>query len=350
MIILTDGSKQEFEAEVFSKARCFWKRTDIKHIDIPSGVKTIRKESFYECVNLESITIPYGVTVIEPLAFFRCRKLRHVTLPESLKVVGPKAFAESGLEDMTLISHIKQMGDDAFIDCPNLKRFVVPEGYKANTFGIYRDKVTEMIVPPELEHLCKDALRDEWYYPLKNKNLNELESLIEDVILPNPIMITISSIWDDFESSDIPIGMHHFISPAFAGPFFNAKDAYAGLCDLLRHQIDSIVPNDINLLAANLVAEYNENGVPNQFDTFDLNDSIWKYAICFHPLPRLLPGKPVYAVVAQLWHSASFHPTDLLFGFARTKTLAKQLFPTPSSYQSYPYSQDKPEILVVKNS
>ena len=107
MIRLTDGSILEAEVEAFGKAQCFWKRKDIASIDIPSGVKTIRKGSFYECENLEQVTIPYGVTTIEPEAFCRCRKLRHVALPDSIKVIGSRAFAESGLVEMNLTPRIK---------------------------------------------------------------------------------------------------------------------------------------------------------------------------------------------------------------------------------------------------
>lgn len=345
MITFTDGSTLQVDVEAFGKAQCFWKRKDIKSVDIPDGVKTIRKESFYECENLESVTIPYGVTTIEPEAFMRCRKLRHITLPESLKVVGSKAFAESGLEKMTLTPRIKLMGKDAFLDCLALKCFVVPVGYKADSFGVFRDKVEEMIVPAELEHLCENAPRDEWYYRLKHKNLDELLHRLEENSGEFPVMATVSGILDELDCSSFALDSHLFVSPQIGGPYFSAKDAYEGLFGLLDLEIKSIVPEDLKLLAANLVVEYMMEGHPNPSETFDLSYSHWDYAVCFHPLPGLRPGKPVYAVVADMWHSASFHPFQVLFGFTRTKTAAKQLVSMHPAYEDYPYTQEKPEII-----
>ena len=346
MITLTDGSILDTDLESFGKAQCFWKRKDIKSVDIPSGLKTIRKASFYECVNLESVTIPYGVTTIEPDAFGRCRKLRQVTLPDSVKVIGPRAFAGSGLEEMILTPRIKQMGEGAFFDCPDLKRFVVPEGYKADSFGVYKDKVAEMIVPPGLENLCENAPRDEWYYRLKHKNLDELLQRMEGNSGEFPVMATVSSIVEDLDYSYSCFDDHCFVEPYIGGPFFNAKDAYEGLCGLLNESIKSLEPEDINLLAANMVVEYLEEGRPNPIDSFDLTYSYWEYAICFHPLPGLRPGKPVYEVVAEVWHAASFHPFEVLFCFERTKTAARQSLRFYPSFMNDFYTQEKPEIRI----
>lgn len=345
MITLTDGSILEVDVESFGKAQCFWKRKDIVSVDIPAGVKAIRKSSFFECVNLERVAIPYGVTVIEPEAFCRCKKLRHVTLPDSVKVVGTRAFAESGLEEMILTPRIKQMGKEAFKDCPDLRLFVVPEGYKADSFGVYKDKVDEMIVPPDLECLCESAPRDEWYYRLKYKDLDELQLRLEGDSDAFPIMATVSCIIEDLDLIYSCFGSHCFVDPSIGGPFFTARDAYEGLCDLLGGNIKSIEPGDINLLAANLVVDYMEGGCPNPSATFDLANSFWRYAVCFHPLPGLRPGKPVYEVVATMWHSASFHPFNALFYFARTKTDARRRLSLCRSFNSYPYSQESPEII-----
>lgn len=339
MITLTDGSTQEVGIETFGSARCFWKREDILSVEIPSGVKTIRKESFFECLNVERIVIPYGVTTIEPGAFGRCRKLRHIVLPESVKVIASRAFAESGLEEMTLTPHIRQMAKDAFADCDKLKHFVVPEGFKADTFGVYRDKVAEMVVPAGLEHLCENAPREEWYYRLENKNLEELLSRIEDEVLEDPVMITDSRILDDLE--------YYLVSPCIGGPYFHVKQAYEGLYDILKESIDCIEPGDIDLLAANLIVGYLKDRLPDANEPFKLPCPHVTHGVNIHPLPGLKPGKPCYAVVAKIWHSASFHPFYTLFGFARTKTAARQTFPMSLSYEGYPYSLEKPKIVEI---
>lgn len=349
MITLIDGSVLEAGVESFGEARCFWRRKDLASVDIPAGVKTIRKGSFYECVNLEQVTIPYGVTTIEPEAFCRCRKLRHVTLPDSVKVIGTRAFAESGLEEMILTPRIKQMGEGAFFDCPALKRFVVPEGYKANSFGVYRDKVDEMTVPAGLEGLCENAPRDTWYYSLENKDLDELLLRMDGESDAFPVMVTLSSHEEDPAFYDAYFGSPCFVEPYIAGPCFGAKEAYEKLCTILHGHIRCLEPGDLDLLAANLVVEYLEEGFPDPSDPFVLMSSPWQYDVCFHPLPGLRPGKPVYMVVAEMWHSASFHPFQVLFSFEKTKTAARQKFRWYPSFKSYPFSQEKPEMKVWSN-
>ena len=343
MITLTDGSVIRTGAEPFGEANCFRKREDIVSADIPSGVKVIRKGSFYGCSNLERVTIPYGVTVIEPEAFSKCGKLKHVTLPVSVKVIGTRAFAGSGLEEMVLTPNIKQMGEGAFFDCPGLKRFVVPEGYKADSFGVYSDKVEQMTVPPGLEGLCENAPRDEWYHRLKHKDLDGLLARMEGRPEAFPVMATVSPVHDELDSY-YPEVCHCLVEPWIGGPFFNARDAYEGLRDMLDRSIRSIEPGDTGLLAANLVAGYLEEGRPDPSDPFDLESSIWTFSVCFHHLPGLRPGRPVYEVTAEVWHSASFHPSEVLLGFARTKTAAREILRLWPPFESYPYPQDKPEI------
>ena len=343
MITLIDGSVLEAGVESFGEARCFWRRKDLASVDIPAGVKTIRKGSFYECVNLEQVTIPYGVTTIEPEAFCRCRKLRHVTLPDSVKVIGTRAFAESGLEEMILTPRIKQMGEGAFFDCPALKRFVVPEGYKAGSFGVYRDKVDEMVVPAGLEGLCQNAPRDRWYYSLEHKDLDELLPRMEGDSDAFPVMVTVSfsegpGFYDAYFDSPC------FADPYIGGPCFGAKETYEELCNLLHRCVSCLEPGDLDLLAANLVVEYLEEGFHDPSDPFDLASSPWPRIVCFHPLPGLRPGKPVYMTVADMWHSASFHPFKVLFSFEKTKTAARQKLREYPSFVNYPYSQEKPEI------
>jgi len=293
---------------------------------------------------LMQVSLPYGVTTIEPEAFCKCGSLRHITLPESVKVIGTRAFAESGLVDMKLVPRIKMMAYDAFEDCSGMKLFVVPEGYKADSFGIFSDKVESMIVPNGLKHLCENAPRDEWYYGLEYKDLDEALKLIEedDITESNPFMITLSGIDENMDYEIMCSGNHHLVSPTAFGPFFNAKDAYEALREVLSQEISCIEPADIDLLAANLVLER------DMFDmdgTFDLPSRQWEYAVCFHSVPGLKPGKPIYSVLSLVWHSASFHPFYELFGFARTKAGAKLIARTAVTGESYPFTVEKPEII-----
>ena len=66
---------------------------------IGSGVTSIGKYVFMDCINLTSVTIPNGVTDIGDLAFSDCSSLTSVTIPNSVTDIGPAAF--HGCESLT---------------------------------------------------------------------------------------------------------------------------------------------------------------------------------------------------------------------------------------------------------
>ena len=95
----------------------FAAKTGIKSFTIPSNVKEIGEEAFYDCTSLTSIEIPGGVTEIGRSAFDFCSKLEKVTLPSTLKVVGGCAFDR----------------------CSNLTEVIVPEGMGKVEWGYNGD-------------------------------------------------------------------------------------------------------------------------------------------------------------------------------------------------------------------
>ena len=61
-------------------------------IIIPSGVTSIKTNTFSCCTNLNSVTIPYGVISIGDRAFDSCENLPTINIPSSVTSIGESAF------------------------------------------------------------------------------------------------------------------------------------------------------------------------------------------------------------------------------------------------------------------
>ena len=52
--------------------------------------------------------------------FSNCNSLRSVEIPDGVEYIGKKCFADSKVEEITLPSTLKEIGEDAFTCCRKL--------------------------------------------------------------------------------------------------------------------------------------------------------------------------------------------------------------------------------------
>lgn len=69
--------------------------TSIEEITLPSTVKEIGWQAFYDCKNLEKVVLNEGLTHIENSAFMRVPKLTEITIPASMQELAYDAFVYS---------------------------------------------------------------------------------------------------------------------------------------------------------------------------------------------------------------------------------------------------------------
>lgn len=110
MVGATGGGGQTYEEElkgVIDKS--------ITSIDIPSGITSIGKYSFYYCSSLSSVTIPNTVTSIDTFAFNNCSSLRSIEIPNSVTTVGSSTFNNcTSLSAITIGSGVTSINFNAF--------------------------------------------------------------------------------------------------------------------------------------------------------------------------------------------------------------------------------------------
>ncbi len=95
---------------------------------IPSGLASIRKDTFYDCESLESVTLPDDITSIGGSMFFQCKSLKSITIPDSVTSIGGSAFyfCES-LTEITIPDSVTTIGGGAFIRCESLTEITIPD-------------------------------------------------------------------------------------------------------------------------------------------------------------------------------------------------------------------------------
>ena len=112
--------------------KIFIRKSGVKNIVIPEGVKSIGDLAFAGCSSLKEVTIRDGVKSIGGLAFGGCSSLKEIKMPDSLTDIGEVAFSGcTSLEKVTIPKGVKSIGMEAFSRCISLKEVTICEGVKS---------------------------------------------------------------------------------------------------------------------------------------------------------------------------------------------------------------------------
>ncbi|MBE5786490.1 MAG: leucine-rich repeat domain-containing protein [Clostridiales bacterium] len=131
-------------------------------VTIPSGVKTIEREAFWNCHALENVVIPEGVASIGENAFGFCKELKTLSIPASVtEITGNPVSGSEKLETIVLSENQTkfQLIDGflfdteacALIMCPvdYEESYTIPEGTKIISASAFaRCKGIEAVYAP----------------------------------------------------------------------------------------------------------------------------------------------------------------------------------------------------------
>lgn len=97
----------------------------LKHVSLPSSLKSIENDAFVGCTSLESLEIPDSVECICRGAFDGCTSLKHIKLSSSCKSLPDFVFYGcTSLEEITVPASVKLVCRTAFLGCTSLKHAV----------------------------------------------------------------------------------------------------------------------------------------------------------------------------------------------------------------------------------
>ena len=204
-------------------------KTQLKEVDIPNTVTTIEDKAFYYCDSLKKIYIPESVVSIGNETFMHCSGLISIAVNEKNTVYDSRdncnALIQKGTDTLimgcknTVIpSGTKQIADDAFIECLELKSIAIPESVTeigsysfAGCTGIEQITVDEKNTVYDSRKNCNAIIEKEHNMLLKGCNNTTIPNDIE-IIGPNAFMNC-----DTLTSVTIPNSVTTIGSSAFAG-------------------------------------------------------------------------------------------------------------------------------------
>lgn len=106
-----------------------FKYSNIKHVELPNGLESIKTKAFYNCEEITEITIPSTVYEIRSEAFAYCKKLTTVNLSEGLLDIRASVFeGDENLVNIELPSTLEYLGASAFAYCSSLEKITIPSG------------------------------------------------------------------------------------------------------------------------------------------------------------------------------------------------------------------------------
>ena len=103
---------------------------------IKSGVTSISRFAFSDCVDLKIVEIPSSVTKLDSGAFFDCSSLKKLTIPSTVTTIGDDVFSGCGFETAGPIGSgcdfefpwTTEILENVFEDCETLKSVIIPSG------------------------------------------------------------------------------------------------------------------------------------------------------------------------------------------------------------------------------
>lgn len=137
----------------------------LEYINLSSSMKRIGKRAFYGCDNsyFSSIRFENGLESIGEEAFAGCSYLCSFSLPSTLKEIGDRAFKESGAKynysgysvNLSGLTELESIGDEAFAGCIKLYGITLPEGLSGMGEGMFSDctRLYDVTLPASLTKL-----------------------------------------------------------------------------------------------------------------------------------------------------------------------------------------------------
>ncbi|MBR6806782.1 MAG: leucine-rich repeat protein [Clostridia bacterium] len=106
--------------------------SELKKVELNSGLKEIGNSAFKKCRKITSITVPESVTYIGSSAFENCDSLLNITLPKKITKINSWTFKYcSSLIYISVPVSVESIGDAAFEGCYSLKEIKIPSKIKS---------------------------------------------------------------------------------------------------------------------------------------------------------------------------------------------------------------------------
>lgn len=156
-------------------------RSKISNLEIPSTIKRIKRDAFYQCNGMNKLVIPPSITQIDKYAFRQCSidsvvfqeqsdslsigkalfaaydartRVKYVELPKDLQILPDQMFFNCEIESINLPTSVKAIGRQTF-EYSNIKRIIIPEGVTELQYQTFYccKKLKSITIPKSLNYI-----------------------------------------------------------------------------------------------------------------------------------------------------------------------------------------------------
>lgn len=100
---------------------------DVVSINIPSSIKAIGNQAFYNCQDLKKVVLPNTITCICEEAFSENNNLKEIVIPSCVERIESAAFSCCEKLSRVIIQNgVKEIYDSAFSCCKKIKQIIIP--------------------------------------------------------------------------------------------------------------------------------------------------------------------------------------------------------------------------------
>jgi len=136
---------------------------NITYVSIPSCVKVIEKDAFYDCDSLTQVDLSDGLEEIKEEAFSECDSLKEFNMPDTVTSIGETILAGSAVESIHISTGLETLSAYCFGCCDSLNGTIeIPENIKViEAYAFSCDtNITEVIIGNNVEIVGDEAFGD----------------------------------------------------------------------------------------------------------------------------------------------------------------------------------------------
>ena len=124
--VIEDNSKKEEDVtpEINENETVISSTPSDEQAVIPSGIRQIKAEAFYNTKTIKSVIIPDTVEVIGRSAFSGCEKMENISIPSSVSTIEASAFQNCAIKSISIPESVTEISDFLFAENRNLSKVV----------------------------------------------------------------------------------------------------------------------------------------------------------------------------------------------------------------------------------
>lgn len=173
-IIIPNGVK-------YIQSKAFEMCKELKEVEFPNSLITIEGCAFNDCDKLTRITIPHvnkiknnafkgcqslkkveimsGLKKLENGGFSYCYKLQEVSLCDGVDTIGEYAFVATAIKSICVPDSVKKIGEGAFMSCGQLEKIHLPENLTKISKRLFSgcDQLKSLSIPKKVKRIEQEA-------------------------------------------------------------------------------------------------------------------------------------------------------------------------------------------------